>query len=763
MSLEGLQWLHNIPVSFFLNFYSILNMKQIVLFVLVSISCSTGFSQNILSGTITNNDDNTPVEQVNVYFPELEKGVSTNEQGQYKVSGLPLGSYIIVISSIGYETYSKSLVIHQGENTLDMALTPSFFEMEEVVVSTPFHKLQGENVMKVEIANLKTLKTSGALTLSDGITEIPGVESVTTGVGIGKPVIRGLSSNRVLVYTQGIRLENQQLGSEHGLGLNSAGMESVEVIKGPASLLYGSDAMGGVLYFNPEKFAPTDTTDGDVNMGYYSNTQGIGADAGFRSSKGKLKFLLRGGYTSHVDYKTGDGTRVTNSRFKEYDLKTGLGYQSTHFKSELRYNYNTSELGIPEEIGEQTTERSPELPNQEIDNHVLSSKSKLFFEDSSLEATLGYIFNNRKEFEDSQNEAALEMHLSTLSYNVQYDLPQWGNLETIIGVQGMHQTNENFGEEEFIPDATTNDIGVMATSHIHFQDDSGLQLGLRFDNRNISGDVDVSSSTDSYEALDREFNSFNAAIGYKFNITGSTIGRLNLASGFRAPNLAELTSDGVHEGTNRYEIGDPTLDNEQNIQADISWEYQNKQMEFFINGFYNAINDYIFIGPTGEVSDDNDVYVYQQEDAELYGGEIGFHLHPQSVEWLHLESSFETVVGKQDNGDYLPLIPANSLTNTLRVEFNKLGTHFRNNYAFIGLKTVFKQDKVSDFEDTTGGYNLLNLGCGSDIDVFDKKVSVKLSAKNLLDKTYFSHLSRLKSDGIPDIGRNISLSVSIPL
>ncbi len=738
-------------------------MKQIVLLLMVSISCTSGFAQNILSGTITNIEDNTPLEQVTVYFPELEKGVSTNEQGQYEVGGLPIGNYIIVISTIGYETYSKSITLNKGRNTLDMALTPSFFEMEEVVVSTPFHKLQGENVMKVEIANLNGLKTSGAMTLSEGITEIAGVESVSTGVGIGKPVIRGLSSNRVLVYTQGIRLENQQLGAEHGLGLNSSGMESVEVIKGPASLLYGSDAMGGVLYFNPEKFAPTNTTEGDVNLGYHSNTQGIATDAGIRSSNGKLKFLFRGGYTSHVDYKTGEGTRVTNSRFKEYDLKTGIGYQSPHFKTELRYNYNNSELGIPEEIAEQTTERSPDLPNQEIDNHVLSSKSKYFFENSSLEATLGYIFNNRREFEDSQDEAALEMHLSTFNYNLQYDLPQWGNLETIIGVQGMHQTNENFGEEEFIPDATTNDIGVLATSHIHFKDESGLQVGLRFDNRTISGDVDVSSSIDTYEALDRSFNSFNAAIGYKFNLTKNSIGRFNLASGFRAPNLAELTSDGVHEGTNRYEIGDPNLDNEQNIQADITWEYQNKQIEFFINGFYNAVNDYIFISPTGDVNDDNEVYGYQQEDAELYGGEIGFHLHPQPLEWLHVESSFETVVGKQDNGDYLPLIPANSITNTLRVEFNKMGAHFKNNYAFIGLKSVFKQDKVSDFEETTDGYSLLNLGCGSDIDVFDKKVSVRLSAKNLLDKTYFSHLSRLKSDGIPDIGRNISLSVSIPL
>ena len=739
-------------------------MKQFLLFLVVAISFQTGYAQNKITGTITNNEDMAPLEQVTVYFPELEKGTSTNEQGQFEIGDLPQGSFILVISSIGYQTHSMPINISQGTNTLNISLTPSVIEMEEVIVSTPFHKLQSENVMKVERANMKGLKTTGALTLTDGITNIAGVENVSTGMGIGKPVIRGLSANRVLVYTQGVRMENQQFGAEHGLGISGAGLESVEVIKGPASLLYGSDAMGGVLYFNPEKFATVNTTEGDINMNYFSNTQGVGTDAGIRSSKGKLKFLLRGSYASHIDYKTNNDTRVTNSRFKVYDLKTGLGYQSTRFKSELRYNYNNSSLGLPEEIGEQSTDRSPLLPNQEIGNHILSSKTKVFFNNSSLEAVFGYVFNNRKEFEDNQNDAALEMHLSTLSYNVQFDLPAWGNLETIIGVQGMHQTNENFGEEEFIPDATTNDIGILATSHIHFKNESGLQLGLRFDNRTIQSDVNISPPLSSiYQDLDRDFNSFNAALGYKFNLTPKSIARVNLATGFRAPNLAELTSNGVHEGTNRYEIGDPNLNNEQNIQADISWEYKNKHIELFINGFYNSVSDYIFIGPNGEMVGENEVFIYQQENAELYGGELGFHLHPHPLDWLHLESSFETVIGKQDNGDYLPLIPANSLTNTIRIESKNIQKWLTNKYAFIRLKSVFRQDNVGDFESDSAGYNLVDLGCGGDVAVFDTKVEVRLSAQNLLDKTYISHLSRLKTDGIPNIGRNISLALSIPL
>ena len=241
-------------------------MKYIFLLIVIVIPFHMGFAQNTISGEVNNAENKAPLDQVSIYIPKLEKGTATNENGFYELNDLPIGSFILVVSSIGFETFSKTININIGLNTLDVILTPSAIEMEEVIVSTPFHKLQSENVMKVERANMKELKTVGAVTLSDGITKIAGVESVSTGVGIGKPVIRGLSANRVLVYSQGVRMENQQFGDEHGLGINGSGLESVEVIKGPASLLYGSDAMGGVLYFNPEKFAVANDTEGDLNL-----------------------------------------------------------------------------------------------------------------------------------------------------------------------------------------------------------------------------------------------------------------------------------------------------------------------------------------------------------------------------------------------------------------------------------------------------------------------------------------------------------------
>ncbi|PNQ73134.1 TonB-dependent receptor [Hanstruepera neustonica] len=747
-------------------------MKTILYLCFLS-SVGMAFGQNTIQGTVTDAETGDSLSYVNLYIPHLEKGTTTNDSGNFTLEGIPSGSHTLVCSFIGYETKSINVNIPITES-LSIALTPSAIEMEAVIISTPFHKLQSDNVMKVEHKTISELRSSGSVTLADGITNIAGVNAVSTGLSISKPVIRGLSSNRVLVYTQGVRLENQQFGSEHGLGLSDAGVESVEVIKGPASLLYGSDALGGVLYINPERFADANDQSGSVNLNYFSNTEGYNTSLGYKSSGNAFKFLFRGSLAAHSDYNTAD-YRVTNTRFQEQDFKAGLGYQSTKFKTEFRYNVNHSKLGIPEEIGLQSTDKSPLLPYQDITNHVFSSKSKVFFNNSKLEINLGYIYNSRQEFEDEHEheahdehegeeeadhheeheehvaeEAALNMKLKTANYDVKYHLPIMGKFETIVGVQGMHQTNTNYGEEELIPNATTNDLGIFAMSHIHFEN-FDVQLGARYDNRwlNIDGGENLN------------FNSFNGALGFKTSLFDHIIARLNLASGFRAPNLAELTSDGVHHGTNRYEIGNSNLTYEQNYQTDLALEYKSEHIEFFVNGFYNLVNDYIYLEPDGTEIDGEAVFNYVQNDAYLYGGEIGFHLHPHPLDWLHFESSFESVTGKLKAGNYLPLIPANSINNTIRVEFDS--KKLKQTYAFVKLQSTFSQNNVGTFETATGSYNLLSAGFGSTVSLFKNDLSISIAGTNLTDKNYISHLSRLKPDGIFNMGRNISIGFTYNL
>ena len=652
-----------------------------------------------------------------------------------------------------------SAIIQAQEIKQDSLHKNKPFVLDEVIVSTAFNKIQSQNVMKVEHSTVKELQQKGTATLIEGLATIPGVSQVSTGTSIGKPVIRGLSGNRVLVYSQGVRIENQQFGDEHGLGLNDAGIESVEVIKGPASLLYGSDALGGVLYLNSEKFTNSGTFKTNFSQKFFSNTLGSNSTLGLKTSTENWKFLARGSYNTHSDYKIAKGDKVTNTRYQETDFKTGIGYDNSKFSSVFRYNYNDLDLGIPEEgIAEQTTNKKTEYPKQGVFNHLLSLNNTLFFEKSKLDVDLGYISNDRSEFEDSE-VAVLHMKLKTFNYDAKYHLPKLGKFESILGIQGMSQTNANSGEEYLIPDATTNDFGFFGTGLYEWKS-SVLQAGLRFDNRKIATTAHGTPGEEgSFEALDKSYDSFNASLGYKTNLSKKLSLRVNVASGFRAPNLAELTSNGVHEGTNRYEVGNPDLKTEQNVQTDLNLEYKSSHFEFFANGFYNHVNNYIYTSPSGEVIDENAVFDYIQNDAKLFGGEVGLHFHPHPLDWLHYETSFETVTGKKQDGDYLPLIPANNWDNTIRTEF-EIKNWLKDGFATLNISSTFNQDNVSGFETKSNGYTLVNLGFGGKMKLGKTTFDLNLNANNLLDKEYTAHLSRLKTDGIPNMGRNIVLGLN---
>ena len=730
-------------------------MKKTIQFIIIFTSILS-FSQNKLNGKITTEND-IPLQNAVVHITENNSFTETNELGVYTFENVPKGEITLIVHLVGYEQKTKKInSISTAE--LNFTLQEKEQHLDEVIVSTAFNKIQSQNVMKVEHQSVKEMRKNGNVTLMDGLTETPGVNQISTGTSIGKPVIRGLSASRVLVYAQGIRLENQQFGEEHGLGLSASGIESVEIIKGPASLLYGSDAIGGVVYFNPEKYAQYGKSEANFLQQFSSNTQGTNTSFGYKSTPGNWKFLIRGNYNSQADYKVPTGDRIINTRSIEKDLKYGIGYSNSYFSTDFRYNYNNLNLGLPEEDIENSGFRNPLFPKQDIDNHILSLNQKVYFKNSKLEADLGYIFNNRKEIEDVE-ETALHMKLKTANYNVKYFLPKSNNIETIIGIQGMYQTNLNFGEERLIPDATINDFGAFMTSNYEWGKNA-VQAGIRFDKRSIStSEYGIVGDEGYFEALDKQFESFNFALGYKSKLTEKITARFNLASGFKAPNLSELTSNGVHEGSNRYEIGNSNLENEQNFQADLNLEYNSEHFEIFVNGFYNHVNNYIYIEPTSATIDGNDVYNYVQNNAYLFGGEAGIHFHPHPLDWLHFTSSFENVTAKQENGDYLPLIPANQWKNNLKTNFN-ISNWFQKNYISAQINHTFNQNNTSDFESQSKDYTLVNIGFGGEMNFGKRKVDVYFNANNLFDKNYIAHLSRLKNDGIPNIGRNIVLGLN---
>lgn len=721
-------------------------MKFLISVICIGLSFFT-YSQNTLSGKITN-INNEPIIGAEVYLPQIHKGTISDEEGKYELQNLHDGKIDIVITSMGYETLITSVEIKKNTNQ-DFVLDESVFKMDEMIISTPFNKLQSHNVMKVE--NIKLANSNiGAINLTEKMSAIPGISSVSTGNGIGKPVIRGLSGNRVLVYTQGIRYENQQFGEKHGLGINESGIENVEIIKGPASLLYGSDALGGVIYLVPEKFENSNKTTSNLSSTFQSNSIGFNNSIGVKTTKNKYKFLARATYNTQSDYKTGEGIRVSNSRFNNTDFKTGFGYDNSNFKTEIRYNYNQANNGITHEIDEQSTSKKLEGTYQKINNHLLSVKNNIYFNSFTLKSDVGFTSHHRKLFEEDNKQ--VDMSLNTFSYDIKTHLLDYEEFETIFGIQGMYQTNKNNIEEIFLPDATIFDFGIFATTNYDFRNNS-LQVGIRFDNRNINTEEHGELGSSNYfEALDKNLNNFTGAIGLRSDIATNFVSRINLALGFRAPNLSELTSNGFHEG--RFEIGNSDLKNEKNFQFDANIEYSNKTFEFYINAFYNRIHNYIYLEPSGELINNFDVFTYSQDNSKLYGGEIGIHLHPESYKWLHLTSSGESVRGKTDTGADLPRIPSFTIKNNIKIDFS-LNDAFSSNYVELNNKSSFKQTKINEHEDEGEAYTLFDVGLGSNFKLGKLKTKFFINFNNLFNKNYIDHLSVLKEEKIANIGRNI--------
>ncbi|MDR3327932.1 MAG: TonB-dependent receptor [Prevotellaceae bacterium] len=733
-------------------------MKKYIIVLTILLQSINIFSQKI---QILNIENSQPVPFANVYFPDLKTSTETDKNGFFTMAN-PQKLVLTQISSIGYKTFLG--IIDTQRDTI-ISIEPSAHDLQEVLVSVSASKLQGENVANVKQLSLHNSDIQ-SINLTDKLKNVAGLDNYSTGAGIGKPVIRGLSGNRIAVFSQGVRVENQQWGDEHGLGLDENGYEDVEIIKGPASLLYGSDALGGVLYFVDERYAQENSVEAALSSQYQTNTSGLRNTAAIRLSKKQLHFNAFGGYTTHKDYADGNAYRVQNSRFNTGDFKTTLGFTGKKFVSSLRYNFLKEKYGLTEDEHEPYTNgRIPVLPYQDLITHLLSWESTFFFDNKSkLKVNLGYIFNDRQEFEDKEHaeaesnshEAALDMHLSTLSYNAKWDLPEWNRWKMFLGSQGMYQKNSNLGEEMLIPDASTLDFGLFAMLDFRYSKKAYWQIGLRADNRNIN-----SVETGEFAALQQNYPALNFSTGVFQPIVKNLSLRLNLSSGFRAPNMYELLSNGIHEGTNRYERGDRNLKTENACQADFSVDYRSEHLELFVNPYFNYIRNFIYIQPTNEQIDAVQVYDYLQANAFLFGGEAGFHLHPHPLDWLHLESTYSSTFGTLAQGEYLPLMPPQKIRTTLRVAFTRKGV-LQKISGYAQHEYSFAQNRITTYETQTPDYNLINCGIGAEFKFGKQRLLLSISANNLLNEIYFDHLSRYKSERVFNIGRNVIFKVSVP-
>ncbi len=673
--------------------------------------------------------------------------------------------------------------IHQHSDCLEDSINP----MKEAILSeVTVQGIAGVQRLKdaaspFMVVSPKQLHNTIGTNLVDAVGHLPGLSQISTGAGISKPVIRGLGYNRVVVVDQGIRQEGQQWGDEHGLEVDEEGVHSVEVLKGPASLMYGSDAIAGVMILHPEHPLEEGTMQVKVGSQYQTNNGLYDYRVGFAgNTKGFVwnwHFLDKAAHC----YKNKVDGYVPGSFFKERDIQGMLGINRGWGHSWLRFSRVSFTPGITEGelVGSDFDGKSYGIvsPFQKVLHYKAISDNAWYFGDGTLKAIIGYQQNYRREFEEEETPE-LAMRLHTVNYDIKYlhSLPHDWKIST--GVGGMWQRNINQGEEYLIPDHHLFDIGVFATAEWQYQK-WHFSGGARFDNRHLKTTSLTEEGVLRFEALSKNFTGITGSLGVVWNVTDRINLRLNAARGFRAPTVSELSSNGVHEGSIQYELGNPELKAEKSTQLDLGFDYTSHYVSLQASLFTNWIDDYIFLARLPYETDGYRTYQYREGDARLMGGEVSVDVHP--INPLHFENAFSYVRGVQldqpDEAKNLPMMPAPKWTSDIRYEFpNFAKNHCRRTFLAFGMEYNFRQNKfyaVDNTETATPSYALFNLSAGMDLHIFGHNcIELTFSCQNLFDKAYQSHLSRLKyvdtgsltgRQGISAMGRNFCFKVSVPI
>jgi iron complex outermembrane recepter protein len=800
-------------------------MRKTIFFLFVVVCLFTTANNisaaNSLKGSIKNTK-NEPVTGASVYFPELKTGAVTDVNGYYEINNLPAKTLLVQIISLGYKSITEPLALNHLSQK-DFTLEETVVEINEIAVTGQANAIkQSKTPSPVSVVSHDEIMQKSSTNIIDALAQQPGVSQITTGSGISKPVIRGLGYNRVIVLNDGVRQEGQQWGDEHGIEIDGNDVGKVEILKGPASLMYGSDAMAGVINFLPSPILPQGVKKLELMANYQTNNGLSALSADYAGHINSFVWSARYSIKAAHDYKNSYDGYVFNSGFKENAASALLGINKSWGYSHLTLSTYNLTPGMVEgerdsltgkflkqvvdngEVSDAIADKTDflsynkQVPYQKVNHLKAVWSNNIIVGDGFLKSVFGFQQNNRKEFEDAlaPDVEALFFKQNTYNYDVHYQFPEKNKLNVTVGVNGMYQHSMNLGEEFLIPEFQLFDAGGFFV----FNKDFGkldLTGGLRFDNRSLTtkalylnADEEVTNAgavdaVQKFAALDKNFNGVSGSLGLAWELNDKWNMKFNLSRGYRAPNVSELSSNGVHEGTLRYETGNSQLKSENSLQVDYEVAFVNEHISARLNLFSNTIDNFIFsrkltgAGGTDSIADDVPVFQFYQDKAVLTGGEFTLDIHPHPLDWLHFENSISYVnaqfVNQPDSMKYLPFTPAPKWNSDLRAEINMHSKLLNNSYCSLGFEYNFAQNHVFsayNTETATPGYFLLNASLGTDVIVGKQKFSVYLNGDNLTDVAYQNHLSRLKyapenyatgRTGVYNMGRNVSVKVVVPV
>lgn len=768
-------------------------------FLFMGINLSAQSSIKI-SGFIMN-DERVPIEAVTVSVVGVNKVTRSDRNGYFELMLSTSGTITIHIDALGYFPMSTQLSVDNNMHR-DFILKKNDIELNEVTVSADSRKnFQMKSSLNIVKADKSYIEDNFSGSLMQSLEKIPGVRAMTIGSGQSKPAIRGFGFNRMMVTENGIKHEGQQWGEDHGLEIDQFSVDDIEILKGPGSLLYGGDAIGGVISLR-NNYIPSTKTEGNINFYGRSNNESLGFSGLIAGRNNKFYYKVNATYVDYGDYKVPTDSiqyysyyiklkdrRLRNTAGRDQNAGVTLGYINEKFRSNFLISDVYSKSGFFADahglevrmsgIDYDKSFRDIDLPYHSVNHFKVINNSHLQLGTLHLEGNFAYQNNLRKELSEPVSHGympipsdALERKFNKNTYtsNILFKLPIKNKHSLQGGINSEYQHNSRDGWGFIIPDFRTTNIGVFLYDRYSLSESLIINSGIRIDRMKIHTDsyhdwyqTPVENGDWVYKEraanLKRSFNSFTWSAGINYNKDNWML-KANAGKSFRAPTPKELGSDGVNYHIFRYEKGDKNLNPEESYQIDMGINWKNDLLDIRLEPYLNYFPNYIYLNPTSGYYEGLQMYYYTQAKIIRYGFEtsLEYKLNHQITLGIEGEYLYAEQLSGDKKGYTLPFSPpwSSNFIVAYHPQNKIFGTdgNIRLEYNIVG-----SQNRIVPPENKTKGYQTINLSLGRSWQINRNQIKLRLQGQNLLNRRYYDHTSYYRLIDVPEPGRNISIMI----
>jgi iron complex outermembrane receptor protein len=716
----------------------------ISLFSLHALGQSAGTAT--LRGNVTLGESGRPVHNALITILQLKRTVGTDKDGKYEFRDVPPGRYDVVAHLDRVPDIVRSADLTSGEATVNFQIQLTGVREEVTVTATGSEQSVSSSIQSVEVLGSIELAKKSPVSLGEALDGELGIAKRSFGPGTARPVIRGFDGDRVLVLQDGNRIGGLGFQSgDHAEPVDVLNVERVEIVKGPASLLYGSNAIGGVVNTISGHDSPHKGLNGYLTGIGSTNGPHGGGSGGIEYGTDRWLVWANAGGQNSGDYETPLGT-VENSFSREASASAGFGYYPTNRFFSFNYNFNKRRYGIPfdpAEIDPEIVELNPRRHSVEFRGGF--SETGTFINAATF--SVQYNDYDHAEIESLTGEIGTQFKNNSLLYQGIFDQKKIGRYSGRFGFWGMHRDFEAIGEEALAPPTTQNAFALFALQGFDFER-VALQFGGRLETNRYRPEISPARGI----LPDRSFTGFSAAAGARIGTWKNGNFVANYSHSYRAPSLEELYNLGPHPGNLAFEIGNPNLKRESGDGVDMGIRHSSKRLRFEANGFYYSIRDFVFLAPTGDIEEGLTVAEYDQEDVRYAGAEARVDAALHSNVWLNLGLDYVNAEIKSDNTP-LPRIPP------LR---GRVGVEFRYKGLLLNPEVIMAnhQQRLFATETRTAGYAVFNLS-GSYLFAQQHAAHViSFNFFNVGDRLYRNHLSFIK-EFAPEMGRGFRVTYTL--